>query len=438
MSNRIYIGSDDGKAHRVVDMYIGVKGLAKRVRYVYLGINGKAKLVYRYPYVYEDTVNRFLTVPDGAPTSDNGYYMLNRGAMCSINDKYALYGGYTCTTNDVFTDTVKVSVISESLTIMSQLTLSKARHNLRAASNDNYAIFAGGEVKTGKGTNSSYERVSNLTFTNIADAFNKQLTRVGNVSVLSSSRSRMFQVSMPKYAMFAGGYTLASSGSSFAYASTIDYYDTALTRTNSALSVYKYEGASTYLKSGKYAMIMPGHGNNSTSGNMSGMRINMIDGETLSAYKSDFSENRLCMVVGTVADTYIICGGGYYGNNQYTDMFSFNSNMTKTAIGSLNTFPGYGGAFATSVGTDYCVVFPTWYNDDISSSKNYGKSTVYDSNLTIVQPYNKYGYVPVHNSDSSTYGCNVAKLGKYTVKAGMAGGVISGGYDKCLTYYYHP
>ena len=104
--------------------------------------------------------------------------------------------------------------------------LSVARGYLSAASNEQYAMFAGG-AKYGSGTGFEYTTV---------DTYNASLTR-GSAEALKAKRKYMASTSFGQYAMFGGGYAYVTSYGQYgqttsnSHALTMDIYNNSLTHT---------------------------------------------------------------------------------------------------------------------------------------------------------------------------------------------------------------
>ena len=130
---------------------------------------------------------------------------------------YALFaGGYTTSTSGLttsYTYDAIVDVYNTSLT-HSTTSLSVGRKDFAGARVGNYALFAGGDIRSSSSSKALSDRV---------DAYNTSLTRT--TASLSSARYNLTGAGNDYYALFVGGY----DGSN--YYTIVDIYDTSLTRT---------------------------------------------------------------------------------------------------------------------------------------------------------------------------------------------------------------
>lgn len=160
-------------------LYVGVDGVARNVKKIYVGVDGIARQVKR-AYVGVDGVARL-------------FY--------STTKKIVYYGNAP---DD----------------------LSAARSSMGAANVGNYVLFAGG--------------YNGSSSTSTVDAYNSSLTRT-TATNLSVARHYVVGCSIGDYALFAGGYAYTGSSSGSSSSSTVDAYNSSLTRTTATnLSVARY------------------------------------------------------------------------------------------------------------------------------------------------------------------------------------------------------
>lgn len=249
---QVQVGSETrDAARRVRRQYVSVDGKARRVRKAYVGVNGKARLFYlanpecvehgeapALNYVGTKNISAAST-PDYAifaggmdPRSSfsevesaraysRSLTMQNisslsiekgSGTALSFNGRAVFAGGYRGVfmgyKHDDYVDTYDNSLTKSSLS-----RLRETKSDLAGAVVGNYMIFAGG-VNGPQPV--SYPLSS-------ADAYNSSFTKT-SISSLGVARYDLKAASIGNYAIFAGGY----NGS---YYSTVDIYDSSLTRT---------------------------------------------------------------------------------------------------------------------------------------------------------------------------------------------------------------
>ena len=166
---------------------------------------------------------------------------------------YALFAG-GCTTyyygssKDAIFNTV--DRYSSSMVKGTASSLSVKRNELAATTVGSYAIFAGGSSTPVDSKPSYYE---------IADAYNTSLTKQSSVPSLSIARSKLAAATVGNYALFAGGCSTTGNDidSNATYYSTVDTYNTSLTRSTATSLRYKCCGTCGAGNS-KYAIFAGG------------------------------------------------------------------------------------------------------------------------------------------------------------------------------------
>lgn len=151
---------------------------------------------------YYNSASTSVYVIDNALTRISTSLALSQGRCflaATITGNYALFAGGTTTgtyvnpeSNNAWGASSRVDVISNSLTKMSNMTLSKARSYLAATNVDRYAIFAGG-------INSSGDPCSDT------DVFNEDLTKTTITSLKNSKYVLSAATVNNNYAIFGSG-----------------------------------------------------------------------------------------------------------------------------------------------------------------------------------------------------------------------------------------
>lgn len=211
-------------------------------------------------------------VRSAAPTSSHGSYY----DAAASNEKYAVFAGGTSNGTNAY---YGCSAYDASLT-KSQPIIDAGRQQLAGVSFGKYALFGGGRLSN-KNTNSTE-----------VDAFDKSLTRTLPTG-LSYARKQLAAAKAGNYALFGGGENVTE---------VVDAYDTSLTRsTPAALTQARYMLAATSL--GNYAIFGGGYG--------AGSMRNTVDvyDQSLTRTAMTLSASRQ-QLAATSIENYALFGGG--------------------------------------------------------------------------------------------------------------------------------
>lgn len=285
MAKGIFVGIG-GKARKVKKIYVGIGGKARKVKKAYVGIAGKARLFWSGGEVsYYGTVTALSRARSGLTGGYIENYALFAGGTTNINTgefyntvdaynvslvrsvsqmgssqagsafarigEYALFaGGYYRTSSSGSTPYSSVDALNANLTRSSAAELNRGKMYLAGASNNTYAIFAGGYVKNVTGS---------FAYVGSTDAYNSSLVRTSSSrNALQEIKDNLAGASVGNYALFAGG----SNGSG--HLDSVDAFNGSLTRTIvSTLGEKKYGMAGISI--GDYAVFAGGVGNKNQS-----------------------------------------------------------------------------------------------------------------------------------------------------------------------------
>lgn len=188
-----------------------------------------------------------------------------------------------------------------------------------SASIGNYGIFAGG--------------FAGSTPTNIVEAYNSSLVK-STPSVLSQARTHFGGAHVGSYALFAGGSYGSNSTASQTKYSTVDTYNTSLSKsTATALSTAKRVdmGAST----GTYAIFAGGSNGANDSRYVSYYAtVNAYNSSLSRSDPTALSQGRDSMAVTTVGEYAIFAGGQYLG---YAEWFGANTFLWSGVVDAYNS-----------------------------------------------------------------------------------------------------
>lgn len=269
--------------------------VARKVKKGYIGVGGVAR-----PFWTGGELEYYGTITN---LSSN----LREHAATSVGD-YALFGG-GATDVSGNTETNLVNAYSKSLVRSTPTALSVSRKDLSAAHIGNYALFAGGVI-------------DNTTDYNTIDAYNTSLSRT-NTASLSTKRYNPASVSTPKYAIFAAGGTRNQSAEGAWYRSTVDAYNSSLSRTSTALD-YASASPSVGLSVGEYAIFF-GHGS---------YGVDVFDASLTRTNLADLNPGRFPR--GASIETHAIIAGGHSSSVSYAIAEAYDSSLVKMAISSLS------------------------------------------------------------------------------------------------------
>lgn len=285
-------------ARQIKKIYLGINNIARKVKKGYVGVAGVARpfwtggeLSYYGQATDLQTAKRFFTgtannnyaifaggYPDTATVDAYNSSLtkttpanLNRArrtfASASINGKALFFGGYYSTYSSAYNGSPYTDVYNDSLTHTTATNLSNSPWYNAAASNNNYAINAGGMVRQ------NYDDGSHsLVPTAIVNAYNSGLTR-SIPTALSEARFNHTAASNGDVVFFAGG---SNENGVYGRSATVDSYNNSLTRTKlTNLSTQREELAG--INVGDYALFAGGNYGFSMSGDY-------VDRNTVDAY----------------------------------------------------------------------------------------------------------------------------------------------------------
>lgn len=225
--------------------------------------------------------------------------------------------------------------------------LSQKRYLFASASNNGYALFAGGVAESGQPTG-------------IVDAYGATLTKT-TPSSLSAARCGLSGAFVGQYFLFGGGNTGGITQPPSSASDVVDYYDDGLTRgTLTSLSSISYNLSATQISN--YAMFGGGYG----GGNM----LNAYDSKLTRTVGTPLSASRYYLSSGTL-DNHAFFGGGF---SAIDVVDTYNTELTKTQLSPLS-IGRYGIAVAS---TNSYILF----SGGMEGSTQYSTVDVYDTELT--------------------------------------------------------
>ena len=353
----------NGTAQRVKRLYVGVNGVARKVRKLYVGVNGVAHKVFGGELSYYGTATPMSYGHFRYPAATVGNYAVFAGGQNK--------SGYTATAN----------AYDASLTrsTPSNLYSGASAYNM-AASVGSYALFTTAD--------SDAQRC-------YVTAYDASLTR-SSATDLSSVRNGGAGASVGNYALFAGGGLTA----------TVDAYDTALTRTLPTVlsqARSRLEGATV----GSYALFAGG------SADYSWQFLTTVDAYDASLTRTTPTDLSVARRFATstngasVGGAYALFGGS---DQSGTTVDAYNASLTRTTPTALSV-----GRSPVGITTDDFAIFATGdYKTTVDA---------YDSSLTRVIPTEvSYG-----RSDAAG-----AAVGDYAIIAG--GATADGAYNHVEAY----
>lgn len=351
MAKKAYIGIG-GKARKIKRIYFGVAGKARKVKRAYIGVGGKARLFFSGGELAYAGAITPLSQEKLRPSATNvGNYALFVGGL-----QYNDYKDYTYS--------YSIDAYSASLT-KSNPGFPNDRDAIAAASNADYALFAGGAWEY------DYYRGN-------VDAFNNTLTRT-DAPRLHASKTEVTGTNVGGYILFAGG-AIDSSGDKVG-TNIVEVYSTSLTKsTATAMSLERYGMASSTV--GNYALI--------SGGNYVGIYNYTYETDLVEAYNSSLTKTTPMALTSTKeglsatnVDDYALFAGGTNSGAAVTDTATdaYNSSLTRISIAPLSV-ARYALA-ATSIG-DYAL-FGGGNHRYLAGDPNHAGDAsvdVYDSSLT--------------------------------------------------------
>ena len=260
--------------------------------------------------------------------------------------------------------------------------LSNARSSLAATTVGNYALFGGG---------SSYSSTS--VYHSTVDAYDTSLTRT-TATDLSQGRYGLEATTVGNYALFGGGYS----------SSTVDAYDTSLTRTTA-----------TDLSQGRYGLAVTTVGNYALfGGGSSSSTVDAYDTSLTRTTATDLSQYGHNLAATTVGN-YALFGGGI--GSSTVDVY--NASLTKTTATDLSQKRE--GLAATTVGN--YALFGGGMHSSGSDKNYYSTVDVYNASLT---------KTTATNLSQTRYILAATMVGNYAL---FGGGGYSGGYRSTVDAY---
>ena len=162
-----------------------------------------------------------------------------------------------------------------------------------------------------------------------------ELAYHGTITALSKARGNLASTTVGNYALFGGGYNSDSR------LSTVDAYDTSLTRTTpTELSKARSNLASTTV--GNYALFGGGY-----NGSDYYSTVDAYNTSLTRTIPTELSEGRNGLAATTVGN-YALFGGGYNGGSSTATVDAYDTSLTKKDVNILNSTQN--GLAATTVG----------------------------------------------------------------------------------------
>ena len=205
--------------------------------------------------------------------------------------------------------------------------MSVARYAYEAASNGEYAIFAGGDLTS--------------SYSSVVDAYDKSLTRK-TATALNSAVTDFAGASMGKYALFGGGklYTQSKEWS-------VNYYDTSLTKKmasnlNDAKSLLAATASENFTW---FAGGCNSSGASSARSDIDGYNSSLTH---TSAY--NLSESKFRIIAASIGGKAIFAGGTSSRNRSVATVDVFDTSLTRSTATALYAARSCDSTSATTVG----------------------------------------------------------------------------------------
>lgn len=279
---------------------------------------------------------------------------INLGAASVGN--YALFaGGYDGSYLNI------VDAYYTDLSSSQAATLYVTKDRMGSAAVAGYALFVGGE-RTG---NSSYT-------TNSVDAYSQSLTHT-NPTQLGTARSNIAAATTGGYALFAGGIQAFGDTTGIASALVVSY-DASLTyalQTSLSISRSGLAGVSV----GNYALFGGGVNNGSQS------TVDAYDTALTRTTTSDGLRTAVYGLAATSAGEYALFGGGYTGSYAASRVTAYDTSLTRVDVGGLSS----GSVYLTATSIKGSALFGGGRNS-ISSGIETANVNAYDETLTQTIP----------------------------------------------------
>ncbi|SHN68624.1 hypothetical protein [Desulfitobacterium chlororespirans] len=322
-------------------------------------------------YAQVDFVNYYSSVNGINKASPIKLSQARSGAAGASNDSYALFAGGAISGSSSLSDVV--DAYNTSLIRTSPTVLSQPREGIAGASNGSYALFAGG-------------RLNSSSSSNVVDAYNTSLIRT-SPTVLSQEKRYLMGARIGNYALFLGG----------SY-DTIEAYDQSLVRTILNIdNTVRYTVARANV--GDYVLLAQTKA------------VNAYNQSLVRTSPAELSQQR-DYFAGASNGSYALFTGGKYSNDLYNVVDAYNTSLTRIVAPPLSK-----NRYYTSGASEYGYAmfvggYIDWYGNQQTNVVD-----IYDSSLVRTAPStlllsqngsnlsNAYvgGYTlfPVYNSDYS-------------------------------------
>ena len=468
-----YISGYSSKAQTLKNIYFGVNGIAKKIKKAYIGVNGIAKLWYAdleklYALLNWGTTADALSaskygmaagsVGDYAIFAGGSTNMLNLAnstmtfsqtvdaynsslvrfslsdlssnisypGVATLGSQMIIAGGMSAASNAGFlgaqrTTTTVLSTTkyyNSSAVISSGQSLSTGRVGLKGDIIGNYALFAGGNLRTYDSTTASFSAV--------VEAFTSASVKTTSPSSLQTGVSKVASCHSDDYVIFAGGISsgvdpqgYVSSTSSITGINYVTAYNTSLVKTNAPNLTYS-ECYPSAARAGDYLLVVE----RDTASGATGSKVNVYNGSTLSKSTAlTLSENKNNTMAATVNNCAYFFGG--WLTQQSSSDFSsvvegFTPDLVKFSLANLSTAKMEGGV--ATIG-DYTLLAGgktagssmMSFVDSIDTYKNVETPTLYiasPGNPDIPTSTSRYNaYIQVNST-------NYTSVGEVTINPG--------------------
>lgn len=314
MAESLYIGVNN-VAKKARQMYIGdTTNISKKIAKMYMGdANGKAKLIY-----IEPDPDLILNPNSTSVTLS----VARQGMAATSNDRYALFGGGAIRSGNIsFTSSKIVDVYNSSLTRSAATLVTNGNYGHTGASNGNYHIFAGGfngYVAVGE------EPTSSAYFDTTATFFDNNMTSSNSTFPMRGAYYAGTNVNN-QYAVFTGSYANGAVSSNM----TVIYDNNKTKYEISTVGVINYGGGRSCDSIGKYVILT---GGDSIS---AGSNVYAIDTDLRTARKiTSLSTLRDGCKVLRCGEYILVAGGKDYNGNILNTVEGYNKDLTKISVTS--------------------------------------------------------------------------------------------------------
>ena len=335
----LYVGVSN-TARKVKKMYVGIADVARKVKKLYVGVAGIARLV------FQDAYTKAAYYGTGATLSVAKYYVVG-----ASNDSYAVFAGginkngsYQTSAdayNNKLTKTV-ATALTNSAALMTGISLS------------NYACFLGNDYYT-----SSYGK--NLV------TYNKSLTKTHTASFLTTGRKSAVGGCVGSYAVVAGGFDSSDN-----YLTSTEAFNSSLTKVSSVVSLSNSQLTQSYGGGAENASYCLFAGNGSYV-------VTVYNSSLTKSTATNLTISGTTGTSGSRAGNYAIFAGGNNGASSptyYTTANAYNDSLTQVTAPSLSTRNS--GMHTTSV-QDSIAIFAGGVNN---TADYYNSSLTHGGGLT--------------------------------------------------------